>query len=640
MKKYFSNSLLLIVLITILMFFTSTDLSSQTLKEKIVTALELGDTTKAIELINAEVEIDAGYYYNYYILGQIYFNKENFEKAKENFSLSVKKKSKHFESQYYLGLSNYNLGDIDEAEKIFKKGLKKAKKDTKHMFQNGLGLILMKKGEFQNADRAFREALISESELSDHVKAEYHINLGDANFYQGIPSLAISEYKKALAVDTASKEVYYHWAEACLEMKDYNCALEKLRVVLTKDSTHAQAWNRAGGIYFKAAMSSRSRDERKNRFMETIGSYKRFIELSNIQPDSQHVRGYFELAMSYVNIYGFEDAADYFEKVLNIPYEARDIYFYYGKSLWGSKQYEKASEMLLKHIEWVSEQDESYNNTIKAEELYRMLGDSYYFRKENKDFSKATQYYSKSLEADPNQERLLQSMAFAYHNLRSYKQAISYYQKRIEIGIDSASAAILKNASSCALSIANSESEGDDLELEEEEGVGEEVALEDVNYYEVAIDYIQQYLAFYPNDNKMILLIADTYLRTMGDCANGIEWYNKLLLLEPDNCDAKMAIGFSYFGGVCDKNYPKALKYLKGAYSCQESKCDNVDLVLWIAQCYHLYAADRAGAKQDANEEFKNAFNWYGKVLKCDPSHQEAKKGQDNTRFEFYDDKG
>ncbi|RKX21760.1 MAG: hypothetical protein DRP35_03555 [Candidatus Zixiibacteriota bacterium] len=637
MRNFYSNSLLLIVLITVFVFFTSTDLSSQTLKEEIVTALKSGDTTKAIESLNAEIEIDDGYYYYYYILGQIYFNKENFDKAKENFALSVDKKSKHFESQYYLGLSNYNLGNIDEAEKIFKKGLKKAKKDTKHMFQNGIGLILMKKKDYQNADRAFREALISEDELSNSVKAEYHINLGDANFYQGIPSLAISEYKKALAVDTASKEVYYHWAEACLEMKDYNCALEKLRVVLKKDSTHAQAWNRAGGIYFKAAMSSRSRDERKNRFRETIGSYKRFIELSNIQPDSQHVRVYFELAMSYVNIYGFEDAADYFDKVISIPYEARDIYFYYGKSLWGSRQYEKASEMLLKHIEWVSEQDENYRNSIRDEELYRMLGDTYYYRKENKDFSKATHYYGKSLDANPDQKRLLQSIAFAYHNLRSYKQAITYYQKRIEIGIDSTSVAILKNASSCALSIANSDSEGDALELEDE--ITEEV-VDDVNYYELAIDYMQQYLSFYPNDNKIILLIADTYLRTMGDCTNGIKWYKKLLELEPDNCDAKTAIGFSYFGGVCEKNFPRALKYLKEAYACKESKCDNVELVLWIAQCYHLYAADKVATKQDANEEFKNAFNWYGKVLKCDPSHEEAKKGQDNTRFEFYDDKG
>ncbi|TKJ21323.1 MAG: hypothetical protein CEE43_10350 [Promethearchaeota archaeon Loki_b32] len=102
-------------------------------------------------------------------------------------------------------------------------------------------------------------------------------------------------------------------------------------MVLSKDSTHAPAWMRAGGIYFKAALSSRSRDERKNRFIETIGSYKRYIDLSGAKPDSAHVRVYFEMAMSYVNIRGFEDAAQYFSDVLSIPYEARDIYFHYGK---------------------------------------------------------------------------------------------------------------------------------------------------------------------------------------------------------------------------------------------------------------------------------------------------------------------
>ena len=42
----------------------------------------------------------------------------------------------------------------------------------------------------------------------------------------GIPALAVGEYEQALQADTASTEVYYHWAEACLEMKDYSCAIE------------------------------------------------------------------------------------------------------------------------------------------------------------------------------------------------------------------------------------------------------------------------------------------------------------------------------------------------------------------------------------------------------------------------------
>ena len=45
----------------------------------------------------------------------------------------------------------------------------------------------------------------------------------------------------------------------------------------------------------------------------------------------------------------------------------------------------------------------------------------------------------------------------------------------------------------------------------------------------------------------------------------------------------------------------------------------------------------KAKEKQDANDDFKNAYTWYGKVLKCNPANQEAKKGQDDTRFEFSD---
>jgi hypothetical protein len=56
---------------------------------------------------------------------------------------------------------------------------------------------------------------------------------------------------------------------------------------------------------------------------------------------------------------------------------------------------------------------------------------------------------------------------------------------------------------------------------------------------------------------------------------------------------------------------------------------------MWIAQCYHLQAADKIEAKQKASEEFKNAYEWYGKVLECQPSNAKAKEGQDATKFEF-----
>jgi tetratricopeptide (TPR) repeat protein len=642
LEKCFCIKFVTLAFLVLFLLLPAFPTAAQELKSDIAEALNTGDTAKAIELLNHSIDIDKGYYYNYAVLGQIYYKQMKCQLAKENFELALDKKSKHYESLYYLGLCLLKMDSLDQAKEMMEKGRKKARKE-KHMFENGYGLVMMAEKDYQEADRAFRAALVD-----DPKNPEYHINLGDANFYQGIPSLAISEYKKALEVDTASLEVYYHWAEAALEMKDYTSAIEKLRIVLSKDSTHADAWMRAGGIYFKAALSSRQRQERKDRFIDAIGSYKRYVELSGAKPDTANVRVFFGLAMSYANIYGFEDAARYFDDVLSIPYEARDIYFYYGKSLWGIKRYADGAEAFQKHIDWVSRQENGNFSHVDDVELYRMWGDCYYYEKDNKNYSSAIKYYKKSLEADSSQGRVLYNVAVGYHQMKSYVQAIEYYDKRIALGIDSANSSIYRNAGYCALNVANNAAAGEDeLALdEEEEDMGSTDAVmngvdPNLNYYEVAVDYMKSYLEHNPNDAKVINLVADAYLRYLSDCANGVDYFQKLLVLEPDNCDAKKMIGYAYFGGICTKNYVKALRHLTDAYRCRSAvsgACGDVDLLLWIGQCYHLIAADKASAKQDTNEDFKNAFIWYGKVLKCDPSNKVAKKGQDDTRFEFYDE--
>ena len=72
------------------------------------------------------------------------------------------------------------------------------------------------------------------------------------------------------------------------------------------------------------------------------------------------------------------------------------------------------------------------------------------------------------------------------------------------------------------------------------------------------------------------------------------------------------------------------MKY--GLFGINMGPCADPALVKWIAQAYHLRAVDGTG---DSNSDYKNAFEWYGKVLKCDPSDAEAKKGLEDTRFEF-----
>ena len=146
---------------------------------------------------------------------------------------------------------------------------------------------------------------------------------------------------------------------------------------------------------------------------------------------------------------------------------------------------------------------------------------------------------------------------------------------------------------------------------------------------------MKQYLEFMPNDTATYERLANTYLYQLQDCANGVAASERVLALDPNNCQAKKSIGFAYFtGSICAKDLSKTLKYMLQAHECLSAKgpCTDVALTMWIAQAFHLRAV--AGTA-DANSDYKNAFEWYGKVLKCDPNNAEARKGHDDTQFEF-----
>jgi len=608
--------------------------SAEEIKPDIRQALDAADTARAIDLLKAEIEIDPGYYLNYYILGRIYYEWQQYTRARDYLQTAVEKKSKHWESLYLLGRCQLALEDLEAAEKTMKEGQQKAKNSEKGCFENGFGLVMMARKNYVDADRAFRAALIIDPE-----NAEYHINLGDANYYQGIPSLAISEYEKALAVDTASLEVYYHWAEACLEMNDYVCAIDKLKIVLQKDSTHAPAWMRAGGIYFKAAMSTRTPDDRKVRFLDAIGAYQRYLELSQAKPDSAKVRAFFETAMAYVNVGGFEEAVKYFRDVLSIPYEPRDIYFYMGKALWGLQDFEASGVVLDQHLEWLKKPGNKESTRVDEAELYQYLGDAFYYR-EDKDFYKAIDYYNRSMEVNPDQKRVAYNLAFSYHRTDQFGAALKTYQKRIDMGIDSSKASVYKNAAYCALSIARGNGQEEDEGLgEEDEAMAMDTDLEpDARYYDTTVAYLDQYLVFAPDEAKTLLLAAQTCLYQLADCARGVDYYQRVLEVEPNNCEAKKALGYAYFGGICTKNFTKALSYLLDAQQCvaaADGGCADVDLILWIAQCYHLRAVDKSKDKSGAADDFQNANKWYSQCLGCQPGNQVCKKGFDDTSFEF-----
>jgi len=632
-------------------------LPAQDIKEEISNMLNSGDTTRAITMLENEIKLDPSYEYNYLVLGDIYKKRKKYDLAMEQYQKSVDKNKKFFPGLYALSMMQLQMGQLDEAEKNLSNGLKKSKKLDKAKFHNGMAKLYMVRGNYNDADSEIRKALIIDS-----TNSEFYVNLGDVNYRMQIYPLAIDNYAKALELDTASLDVYFHWAEACLELKDYTCALEKLNIVLQKDSTHADAWMKAGGIYYKAARSSRNANEAKDHYKSTIGSYKKYFELSKDEPDSTNGRAFYEAGMSYLILGGYEEALENFRTVLSIPVEPKDIYFYYARSFHGISNTDTVKADMVKmydsalvyyNIQKEKMEDEDYRSSVSMGELYKRMGECY---ESLKDYYNTITYYKKSLEYDSTQARLLYGVAVAYNHTQDFRNALIYYMKRIALGIDERYWSIYYNAAMAALYLADKGGaamvEDEDLGEEEEFAVSEPVSdpLEGVDLARLAVEYLEKiavdHWEFVSQKSPAIGIkdlgrLGSTYLYQLGDCENGVKYLERVLELEPDNCDALKSMGYAYFGGVCTYNYTKALTYLRKALDCRiadgSTRCEEIDLVLWIGQTYQFRGLARLDAKQkeESKADFKAAHDWYLDCLKCDPGNKSCIEGEQQTKFMY-----
>jgi len=571
------------------------------LAPEITEAMNSHDTTTALKQIESSLGTDPYYAPLYLLRGEIYYARGEYDKALEEFDTALDKKSSLYEALYYRGLTLLQKGDLEKAEKDFSKGLKKAKNHELALFHNGMGLLLIKQEKYSDADLQFRKAITLNPD-----DVEFYANLGDANYFAKLYPLAISEYNKVIEMDTSYLDVYFRLARAYVAQGEYNGALDQLRTVLTRDSMYAGAWKEIGRLYTLAGLSATDRATREQRFKESIGSYRKFLEITH---DSTDAEIFFNIGRSYFNLGGFPEADSSFEYVLAKGDVPRGIYLYLGRGYIALQEYQKGIDFLLKHFDWLKEQDPDWTPGVEDADIYNRIGNAY---RAMDDWENAATYYVKAYDLNSNDPRFALDAAVAYHQLKDYESALKYYQKRIELGPDAWN--VYLNAGGCAYS------------------------LED---YELAVQYFEKVTELDPTQQRAYALLSDTYLNRLEDCDNGVKWTNKLLEMDSTNCDAMKSLGLAYLGGICPPNYTKAVSYFSKSLACYKAKgmnnCSTADVMLYMAQAYHLEAAGLAekDKKDESKPYYKNAYEWYQKVLKCDPGNKDAQEGSKQTEFEY-----
>lgn len=593
----------LLVLFTLVFLVFAASIRADDYSPEITTALEKKDTAQVLLLLDQGIKLDAGYAPNYLLKGKIFYNRNQKDKALEMFNTALDKKSKLYEALYFKGLVLLQMDSLKQAEKIFKNGIKKAK-DKKAMFHNGLGLLYIQEKKYSDADIEFRKAI-----QEDPKNVEYIANLGDANYYSDIYALAINEYNKVIEMDTTYLDVYFRLARCYVKMEQYGKALDQLSTVLSRDTMYAGAWKEAGRLYTLAGLSARDPETKKQRFSETIGSYRKYLSLTH---DSSDGEVFYNLGRAYFNLGGFIEADSAFTYVLKKGDTPRSIYLYAGRAKIGIEEYQAGIDLLKKHLDLMKEEDPNWTPSVADADLYRRLGDAY---RALDDHADAAENYVQAAELVPNNARLALMAAISFHQVKDYGQALEYYDKCIELSGENIQASIVMNAALSALNL---------------------------DEYERAIGYLEKVVELDPTNQKAFALLSDTYISKLDNCQKGLEWTLKLYESDSTNCDALQTLGYIYFASEnCTTDYDKAISYFKKALNCYKDKgqdnCGNSDLMRYVAQAYHLKAAalDDADKKAESKKYFKNAYDWYVKTLKCNPNDKEAKKGKDDTEFMY-----
>lgn len=570
-------------------------------KPEIVDALNRHDTAQVLTLVENELKIDPAYAPHYLLKGKIFFARQKYDEALEQFNTALQKKPNLYEAQYFRGLTYLEKEKLNEAEKDLSEGLKKGK-EFEAYFHNGMGLLLIKRGDYSKADIEFRKA----SQVGPDC-AEFHANLGDANYFAKIYPLAINEYNQVIQMDTTFLDVYFRLARAYVAEGQYNDALDQLRKVLVRDSMYAYAWKEAGKLYTMAGLSATDRPTKEQRFKEAIGSYRRFLELSK---DSADGEVFFNLGRSYFSLGGFPQADSAFEYLLTRGDQPPSIYLYLGRSKISGEKYTEGMEYLKKYMSMMQAKDSTWKPGKEEADLYGRMGDGF---KSTQAFDSAAVYYAKAVELEPDNARRIVDAALVYHQLKDYTKALEYYNKRIELG--QVPWNIYLNASFCTLNLAD---------------------------YPKAVEFLEKVTQLDSTQVKAVALLSNTYMYQLQDCVNGLKWTQKLLQMEPNNCEAQQTMGYASFAGKgCSTDYLKAVSYFQKALDCYKGQgkdnCASAQVMLFIAQAYHMYAAallDKNN-KTEAKQYFKSAFDGYNKVLKCEPGNADAKKGAKDTEFQF-----
>lgn len=196
---------------------------------------------------------------------------------------------------------------------------------------NNLGIVLNDAGEFEQAVKHYREALV----INPKFVPAYN-NWGNLLFGRGQAVKAVEQYKKALAIDPYNAGTQNNWGTALARLGQAEQAFEHFREALVIDPKFADAHNNYGSVLAMRGQAEQAIEHfREALALEPsnaafhINCGKALLELGQAEPAVEHFReasatnpsdalAHYHLGVGLVQVGQLEQAIDHFKKALDV----------------------------------------------------------------------------------------------------------------------------------------------------------------------------------------------------------------------------------------------------------------------------------------------------------------------------------
>lgn len=559
---------------------------------------------------------------NAYISRGTYFaNKEqNYSKAANDFRSAL------FYLKYYTDEKN-----IQNSSEVISSTLNNLEQCLNYLHENRTataryekGKALRGAGEFAAAAYEFNQ---SAQTSNKNLSKNSHIQTADIMKILNNDTKAIEYYKKAIALDNTDADLRLKYARTLDKIGDYEAATKEYNFALAQSEDNKEILYALEKIYLKKLEENPNNAEinsslgaimqKQNKLNE---AYQYYLKAESIQPSNLTTR--LNLGTLYQQKKEYSKAIDAYNSILVLHPNHLEANYYKAEALYKSGNTPEAMEIFKKilaidpkHAGAKKHMFEVLESTMSPEQILAYMNEN-------------------GIKTDKQSIDAMYEHAVSLHKQKKTKDAIRYYNEVLklksepEVYVNLALAHSDQDEFDKALDILN-DAKAKFPNNTQISKTMTEIRTEIMNKkYENAAKYfnnsdykkaLEEYNLIQPQTKEVLMAIAACY-KGLEDNTKAIEYYEKVLNLEPTNSDIAYYIGVLY---AEKENWTSAKIYLQKALSLNANNQKAKDLLTSVIEQNNLILINKAIEAYDSNQ-FESALKIISQILTEDPKNAYA----------------